>query len=195
MNIHFEVLSNQILLNGYNHLTLQAKEPLHCVPGEALCFEDTELHYIFNSSDNQVECIVAPEYTSTFKNQKSIVGKKKQLFHFPALRHDCLHVLLCNHQNFAAALFFLKSHRKTFNGLVIIETTQHFSFAPCPSPHLIPYMPDDVIASLPLLNDWNIANRLASRAFIPGCFEGSAQALYQRWQPYQRKEIQTIILK
>lgn len=194
MNSHFEIISCQRLENDYHHLTLQTTESLQSLPGEALFFDDHTPFYIFNSAGNQVECIIAPEYISLFKKRPYIFGKKKQIFNFPALHPNSLHVLLCHHQSLAATIFFLRLHRKEFNGLVIIETNQYFSFAPCPSPHLIPQIPNDVMASLALLNDWNIANRLTCHTFIPGCFEGSAQQLFELWRPFQSKNIQTIIV-
>jgi dihydroorotate dehydrogenase electron transfer subunit len=34
---------------------------------------------------------------------------------------------------------------------------------------------------MPLLDEWGVASRLASRSGFPGCFEGSVTQLAERW--------------
>lgn len=47
-----------------------------------------------------------------------------------------------------------------------------FPFKTRPSTILVPGMPAGTIAAMPLLEEWGIASRLASRAGYPGCFDG-----------------------
>jgi dihydroorotate dehydrogenase electron transfer subunit len=47
-----------------------------------------------------------------------------------------------------------------------------FPFKARPSTMLVPGMPAGVIAAMPLLEEWGIASRLASRAGYAGCFDG-----------------------
>jgi dihydroorotate dehydrogenase electron transfer subunit len=56
-----------------------------------------------------------------------------------------------------------------------------FPFASRPSQHLIPGLPPEVIAACPLLDDWGVPNRLASRRGYPGCFEGHVTDLARTW--------------
>jgi dihydroorotate dehydrogenase electron transfer subunit len=82
-------------------------------------------------------------------------------------------------------LIFLARHIKQLGGeimpLVILGSESPFPFQPRPSQILMPGMPPEVIATLPLLEDWGIPNRLASRKGFPGCFEGTIIELAQRW--------------
>lgn len=66
--------------------------------------------------------------------------------------------------------------------LVIFHSNTPFPFRPEPSRIMLPGLPADVIATMPLLEDWKIPCRLARSTWQPGCFEGSAAALLQQWR-------------
>ncbi len=68
-----------------------------------------------------------------------------------------------------------------FKPLVILGSEVPFPFKPQPSALLIPEMPDGVIASMPLLDDWHIPSRLASQQGFPGCHEGYVTDLARHW--------------
>lgn len=86
-----------------------------------------------------------------------------------------------HNQGISACVFYFKRYRQYFNGLVLMGTDESFPFNPCPSRMLIPDMPQDAIAALPLFEDWQIPNRLANLQFSPGCFQGSVQDLAKHW--------------
>ncbi|RMG32789.1 MAG: dihydroorotate dehydrogenase electron transfer subunit [Gammaproteobacteria bacterium] len=65
--------------------------------------------------------------------------------------------------------------------LVILGSEVPFPFDPRPSQILIPGIPAGVIASMPLLEDWGIASRLASLQGFPGCHEGYVTDLARHW--------------
>lgn len=56
--------------------------------------------------------------------------------------------------------------------LVLMGSEVPFPFTPRPSTRLSPELPPGVIACMPLLEDWGIMSRLASRQGYPGCFDG-----------------------
>ena len=60
-----------------------------------------------------------------------------------------------------------------FRPLVILGSEVPFPFRPQPSRILAPSMPDGVIASMPLLDDWGIPSRLTSLVDFPGCHQGN----------------------
>lgn len=68
-----------------------------------------------------------------------------------------------------------------FKPLVILGSEVPFPFKPQPSALLMPEMPDGVIASMPLLDDWRIPGRLASLQGFPGCHEGYVTDLARHW--------------
>jgi len=95
-------------------------------------------------------------------------------------------------------MVFLAEHiKKTTRGLhplVIMGSEIPFPFKPRPSQIMINGIPEGVIAAMPLLEDWGIANRLTSLQGIAGCFEGYVTDLARCWlntmAPDQRNEIE-----
>lgn len=65
--------------------------------------------------------------------------------------------------------------------LVLMGSEIPFPFTLRPSAILVPGMPADVIATMPLLDEWGIACRLASHQGYPGCHEGYITALARIW--------------
>ncbi len=65
--------------------------------------------------------------------------------------------------------------------LVLMGSEIPFPFTPRPSTLLVPGIPREAIASMPLLEDWGIPSRLASRAGRAGCFDGYVTELAAHW--------------
>jgi hypothetical protein len=65
--------------------------------------------------------------------------------------------------------------------LVLLGSDQPFPFRARPSTIIVAGIPPDVIACMPLLEQWGIPCRLASHSGFPGCFEGSVAALADVW--------------
>lgn len=64
---------------------------------------------------------------------------------------------------------------------VILGSEVPFPFQPRPSETLVTGIPGDVIACMPLLEDWGVPNRLASLQGFPGCFQGYVTDLARHW--------------
>jgi dihydroorotate dehydrogenase electron transfer subunit len=65
--------------------------------------------------------------------------------------------------------------------LVLMGSEIPFPFRTRPSRIVVAGIPDGSIASMPLLEEWGIASRLATRADFPGCFDGYVTELADRW--------------
>jgi dihydroorotate dehydrogenase electron transfer subunit len=65
--------------------------------------------------------------------------------------------------------------------LVLMGSEIPFPFAARPSAILVPGLPPEVIACMPLLDDWGVPSRLASLAGFAGCYEGYVTDLAARW--------------
>jgi dihydroorotate dehydrogenase electron transfer subunit len=65
--------------------------------------------------------------------------------------------------------------------LVLMGSEIPFPFHARPSQILVQGMQADVIACMPLLDDWSIPSRLASLAGFPGCYEGYVTDLAAHW--------------
>lgn len=82
-------------------------------------------------------------------------------------------------------MVFLAEHmHKSFPGvrpLVILGSEIPFPFPSRPSQIILKDLPADVIASMPLLDDWGIACRLTSLQGYPGCYSGYVTDLARVW--------------
>ena len=74
----------------------------------------------------------------------------------------------------------LRSDRR-FQPFAILGSEVPFPFQMRPSQHLVPGLPPQVIAAMPLLDDWGVPNRLTSLLGLPGCFEGYVTELAHKW--------------
>ncbi len=65
--------------------------------------------------------------------------------------------------------------------LVLMGSEIPFPFRTRPSTLIVPGIPDGTIAAMPLLEEWGVPSRLASRADFPGCFPGFVTQLADAW--------------
>lgn len=70
---------------------------------------------------------------------------------------------------------------------VLMGSEIPFPFPTRPSQILVPGVPAGVIATMPLLEDWGIACRLASLQGYPGCFDGYVTELASHWIEAQQQ--------
>jgi dihydroorotate dehydrogenase electron transfer subunit len=84
--------------------------------------------------------------------------------------------------------------RAAWQPLVLMGSEVPFPFRTRPSTIIVPGMPDGTIACMPLLEEWNIASRLASRSDFPGCYSGFVTELAEAWlgtlQPAELADIE-----
>ncbi|QEP42575.1 dihydroorotate dehydrogenase electron transfer subunit [Ectothiorhodospiraceae bacterium BW-2] len=69
----------------------------------------------------------------------------------------------------------------TMQPLVILGSELPFPFQSEPSKLLLPGLPTEVIATLPLLESWAIPTRLTSLQGYPGCYNGYVTDLARLW--------------
>jgi len=93
-------------------------------------------------------------------------------------------------------VFLAETLRKVtgaYDPFVIMGSEVPFPFTPQPSKMMLPGVPNDVIAAMPLMDDWGIASRLASLQGYAGCFDGYVTDLARTWLDVlsedQRKEV------
>jgi dihydroorotate dehydrogenase electron transfer subunit len=68
-----------------------------------------------------------------------------------------------------------------YRPLVLMGSEIPFPFHPRPAAIPVAGLPAPVSACLPLLEDWGVPSRLASRAGLPGCFDGYVTELAGQW--------------
>jgi dihydroorotate dehydrogenase electron transfer subunit len=83
-----------------------------------------------------------------------------------------------------------------FSPLVLMGSEVPFPFRARPSATLIAGMPAGTIACMPLLEEWGVPSRLASRADFPGCYSGFVTELAHEWleslSDAQRAEVEVF---
>ncbi len=88
----------------------------------------------------------------------------------------------------------LRQSQPSYHPFVIMGSEVPFPFNARPSQMMVAGMPDGVIASVPLLEEWGIASRLASLQGYPGCFEGYvtelARAYLDALKPEQLAQVE-----
>jgi dihydroorotate dehydrogenase electron transfer subunit len=65
--------------------------------------------------------------------------------------------------------------------LVLMGSEIPFPFRTRPSTLIVPGIPEGTIAAMPLLDEWGVPSRLASRSDFPGCFAGFVTQLADAW--------------
>jgi len=65
--------------------------------------------------------------------------------------------------------------------IVLMGSEVPFPFKAKPSQIIVPGMPSDAIAAMPLMEDWSIPSRLCSLQGYAGCFEGYITDLARVW--------------
>ncbi len=71
--------------------------------------------------------------------------------------------------------------QKEYKPFAILGSEVPFPFTAPPSQMILPGIPDGVIATMPLLEDWGIPCRLASLQGYPGCHQGYVTDLARCW--------------
>lgn len=81
-------------------------------------------------------------------------------------------------------MVFLADHLRRdrhWQPVVMMGSEVPFPFRAQPSRFMLPGMPEGVIATMPLLDDWGIPARLTSLQDYPGCFTGYITDLARLW--------------
>ncbi|HVS77911.1 MAG TPA: dihydroorotate dehydrogenase electron transfer subunit [Steroidobacteraceae bacterium] len=68
-----------------------------------------------------------------------------------------------------------------YKPLVLMGSEIPFPFRTRPSAIVVAGIPVGTIACMPLLDEWGIASRLASRSGFPGCYDGFVTELAEDW--------------
>lgn len=127
--------------------------------------------------------ILAPEHAWPWP-----LGSARQLIpvndHAAATQPSASLVLAVGEQFGLAPVVFLCDRLRCTPGThvtALLGDIHRFPFQPAPSRMIVPHLPAHVIATAPLLEDWHIACRLASKEESAGCHVGRIEELAQMW--------------
>ncbi|MBS0285911.1 MAG: hypothetical protein JSR17_00925 [Proteobacteria bacterium] len=182
------------LVNDYAHITISTQENALAQPGQYIIINDTHPCYVMGNTQG-IEIIANPLVAKFLAHEKSVKISPLQGMALEAPEKSTFCLLIAEDDAISAAIFFLKKYRKQFQGLVLLGCASKFPFAPCPSRIIIPHLPPEIFAAVPLLEDWGVPNRLASLSDMPGVYHGSIQTLADNWLlHYAPNAIQRIII-
>ncbi len=167
------VISSVPLVNQFSHVTLETPIGKDALPGHYVMLNKKPA-YIMGQSATTLELLL-PEFSTKTVSVSALQGTPLDK---PS---ENFNLLTFTNETLSAGIFYLKKYRTLFKGLLFIGMDADFPFKPCPSRKLIPGIPPDVIAALPLFEDWGIAHRLASLKEQPGVFHGTAKDLAKLW--------------
>jgi dihydroorotate dehydrogenase electron transfer subunit len=74
-----------------------------------------------------------------------------------------------------------QDNRALWKPLVLMGSEIPFPFRARPSQILVPGVPAGAIACMPMLDEWGIPSRLATKSDFPGCFDGFVTQLGDAW--------------
>lgn len=157
------------LANGFFQVGLACDLSQKALPGQYILVNEVPYYLLSENLE-----IIAPNSMSQELTISDIQGEP-----FSAPDKSKFQVMVFEDDALSAGLFYFRKYRTIFNGIAFIGTKTRFPFLPAPSRILIKGLPSHVIASIPLLDDWQIPNRLASLEEMPGVFHGTVNALAQ----------------
>ena len=158
------------LQNGFATWQAQPEQPLTLAPGQWLISPDAPIGWLAQPSADTL-LIAGPE-TLPPTIELQITGKPHPLPDQAILAGAGL-----------AGLGGVLHAAQTWKGraqLIALLQLDGLPFQPAPSRIWLPGMPSATIATLPLLEDWQIPCRIAADA--PGCHEGTLATLMDAWR-------------
>jgi hypothetical protein len=168
------------LVNDFLQISLQTQEAPFAKPGHYVILEETIPSYLMSADANTLTLIINKASFPNLSIESSLLISSLQGEELIAPLENTFHLIQANEQGLNAVIFYLKKYRRQFHGLILLGAKQ-FPFKPCPSRLIIPGLPNDVIAAIPLFEDWHIPHRLTSLHSQPGCFYGTTEELATIW--------------
>lgn len=88
----------------------------------------------------------------------------------------------------------IQQQKQQSQSVVIMGSEVPFPFKSQPSNIVVPGIPAEVTACMPLLDEWGVASRLCSTHDYAGCYQGYVTGLARHWieaiEPTQHKQIE-----
>ena len=174
-----QLLSQTPCPGGYTHLRIAAPNiAQQAQPGQHVKWGQQTLQIMrANPAAGWIELLS----NTTIPSDDTVDGPHGEALQWDASKACSL--LIAQLATLPSLIFLAEKLSKCANHttLVLLQADHPLPFRPAPCRTLIPGMPAEAIATLPLLNDWGIAVRIASRQGLPGCFDGDVEQLAAQW--------------
>lgn len=179
---------------GFWLLTLELEEPTS-VPGVVFYFEDhAEISLtLFQTQSNKLQLLSMKALPDEWlaSTQTALLVSEEPTITLPIeTRSDQATLLLGSDLGIAPLLMQARLKIRTQDEkpyLALLHATAGFPFVIKPAQYMLPELPPEAIGSCPLLEDWNIPNRLASDLGLPGCIDGGLEELFKIWLESEKR--------
>ncbi len=191
------LLSSTPLPGNYHLLRLHLPQLSQTIAaGQQLRIEDKELPVMRSHPGQQcVELLSRSSHTWIAPQAIVHCELAGEPFQLP---HTAASVLLIGEALGLAPIIFLaetlKKERRHLL-LVLLGFNGEIPFRPAPSRIMVDGLPAGVIATLPLLEDWSVAGRIAHADEPPGCFGGDVVTLARYWLQQSQSQPQFEAIK
>lgn len=193
-----ELLSQDAYPEGQYHMRLKAPETAtHARPGHFIHMQCDPALYMrrpmsimrSNAKDKIIELLYKVHGQGTELLSKRNIGDQIDLIgpigqSFKLDNYKKRPLLIGGGVGIPPMVFLAEHIKHTTKGLkplVIMGSEIPFPFRSKPSQIMLHEMPSEVIACMPLLEDWGIPSRLTSLQDYPGCFNGYVTDLARYW--------------
>ncbi len=178
------VLVRQDYPGGYTLLRITAKLAVEPKPGQVLRIDGAPWAVLRPTpGQGWVDCLQRDATPPVVDAGISVCGPLGKPFDLDAATPRAL--LFADNHGIAQIVFLarvLRARQPRVKPFALFELMPPLPFRPLPSRIMTPGLPAEVIAALPLLEDWSIPSRIACPADDqPGCFEGAVMELARDW--------------
>lgn len=169
---------------NYKQLRVSSALATRCQPGHALLINGASWG-ILQAAPNQgwIDCLQRDPITPLKRGERVTPQLIGEPFVLETATPRAL--LFADGSGIAPMVFLshvLNQRQPRIKPFAILDLNPPLPFQPQPSRVMISGLPADVIAALPLLEDWHIPSRIAGPALDhPGCFTGAAVDLARGW--------------
>ena len=120
------------------------------------------------------------------QNKITVFVKSEKSFQISTQPHKAL--LIGKNMGIAPIIFLAEQLKGRTNiwPLMLLEFSGNMPFRPRPSQIMIPTLPNGVIATLSILEDWLVPCRIAHNNGLPGCYDGNVIDLAEYWLKQQQ---------
>lgn len=175
------ILALTKLHHDFFQVTIEAQPSFDPAPGQYVIVNNQYPLYVMGQSQQKIELLIPPFLASLVQGASTLSLSMCEGIALEKPQSQQFHLMIVEDDALSACLFYFKKYRATFNGFVLIGTKNSFPFSACPSRQIVRGVPPDVIAAIPLLEDWQIPHRLASLNELPGCYAGNVHELAALW--------------
>ncbi|MFC1749807.1 hypothetical protein ACFL2V_13485 [Pseudomonadota bacterium] len=174
------------LASGYHLLHFELEGGSHVEPGNTLSLDNTTFGVMRHHQHSHTVELLGPAIPPHWQegDRQTYVLNKSNFGPSTQTTGENNHLLLIAEGRGMAQIVFLAERLKQQSRgqiTILLGFDGEMPFRPAPSRIMTPSLPPHVIASVPLLEEWGIACRIAHEEGAPGCYEEKLPMMAAHW--------------